>query len=297
MSSVRIAAAQYPLDEMRGMTDFEAKLSRWVGEAAAEGAQLLVFPEYAGLELASIAGPEVAGDVQASFDALTRLLPEVDALHAELARRHGVHILAGSTAIRRDGLTPNVARLFTPDGQVGVQDKRMMTRGEREDWRVTRGGPLRVFETRLGVIGIAICYDVEFPLLVRSQVMAGAEIILAPSCTETAYGYARVRVGAMARALENQCVSVQAPLVGRADWSAAIDRNTGRAGIFGPPDRGFPESGIIAEGELDRGQWVYGTADLEAVAMARRDGMVLNHLHWAEQDSPDVEPAERVSLI
>jgi translation initiation factor IF-1 len=53
-----------------------------------------------------------------------------------------------------------------------------------------------------------------------------------------------VRVGAMARALEGQCVVVHAPVVGPADWSPAVDLNTGAAAIYGPPDLGFPATGV-----------------------------------------------------
>jgi len=295
MAEIRIAAAQYPIDSFADFAGFEAKLERWVAEAAGEGAQLLVFPEYAAMELASLFGPEVAGDVQQSIDALTTLLPRLDAAHAHAAERHKVHILAGSLAHRRGSRTPNTARLFTPNGRMGVQDKQMMTRGER-DWGVAPDGPIRVFETGLGLIGIAICYDIEFPLIARAQALAGAHVILAPSCTETLAGYSRVHIGAMARALESQCVTVQSPLVGEASWSAVVDRNTGRAGIFGPPDRGFPATGVIAEGALNKPQWVYGTADLAAIDEVRRDGMVLTMHHWDEQHGAAVAPAEVVTL-
>src|SRR5262245_58468164 len=104
MTRIGIAAAQYPLDRFDRFQSFEDKLSAWVAEAAGAGAELLVFPEYGSLELASLFGPPVEQDVQATFDRLTTLLPQVDALHAALAMRHGVHILAASAAIRRDGL-------------------------------------------------------------------------------------------------------------------------------------------------------------------------------------------------
>jgi hypothetical protein len=74
---------------------------------------------------------------------------------------------------------------------------------------------------------VLICYDAEFPLLGRALMEAGVEILLVPSCTEALSGYWRVRVGAMARALEGQCVVVHAPTVGPADWSPAVDLNTG----------------------------------------------------------------------
>ena len=61
---------------------------------------------------------------------------------------------------------------------------------------------------------LLICYDIEFPLLSRALAEAGAEIILAPSNTETEWGYWRVRTGAVARALENQVYTVHSPVVG-----------------------------------------------------------------------------------
>jgi predicted amidohydrolase len=296
MTEIRIASAQFPVDRLGTFAEFEAKLAWWVAEAAGQGAELVVFPEYGSMELASLFGLEAEGDVRKAIDAITSILPQVDELHAALARRHRVHIVAASAAVRRGRATPNVARLFTPAGEVGIQDKRIMTPGERE-WGVTPDGPVRAFETKLGVIGIAICYDVEFPLIARAQVAAGAQVIIAPSCTETMAGYNRVRIGAMARALENQCISVQSPLVGEAPWSAAVERNRGLAGIYGPPDRGFADDGVIAEGRLDEPQWVYAAADLSAIDLVRRQGMVLNHRHWDEQGVPAPSPAELVTLL
>jgi predicted amidohydrolase len=165
-----------------------------------------------------------------------------------------------------------------------------MTRFERERWGVSGGTELRVFATTLGRIGVAICYDVEFPLLVRRLVEAGAELILAPSCTDTLRGYHRVRVGAQARALENQCVVVQSPTVGNAPWSPAVDVNVGAAGVYGPPDHGFPEDGVLARGRLDQAMWLFAEVDLERAAEVRAYGQVLNHRDWPEQTAGAVLP-------
>jgi predicted amidohydrolase len=199
-------------------------------------------------------------------------------------RQHRVHILAGSFPWR---VAPqrfhNRAWLCTPDGNAGYQDKRIMTRFEREQWAISGGDPHKVFDTALGRIGVAICYDAEFPLLVRTQVEAGAQILLVPSCTDALAGYHRVCVAARARALESQCYVLLAPLVGEAPWSPAVDVNVGAAGIYGPPDRGFPDDGVIAQGRLGEPGWVYGEVDLQRVAQVRANGQVLNHRHWAEQ--------------
>lgn len=184
-----------------------------------------------------------------------------------------------------DGARPvNRAVLYGPDGVIGHQDKQIMTRFEREEWHVTGAPGLRIFDTTLGRIGILICYDSEFPLLGRVLAQAGAQLLLVPSCTDTVAGFSRVRIGAMARALESQCVVVQAPTVGPCDWMPALDENRGRAAIYGPPDGFWPETGIIAEGEMDAPGWVRATVDLSRVDVSRRDGAVLPFAHWPEQE-------------
>ena len=284
---VTLAAAAYPLDPLPDFAAYAAKIYTWVADAAGQGADLLVFPEYGALELAHLGGPAVAADLEAALHEVARHLPQADALHAELAMRFGVHILAASAPVFAGGARPvNRARLFGPQGLIGHQDKVMMTRFEREDWDVVAGAGLTLFDTALGRIGVVICYDSEFPLLARALAEAGAEILLVPSCTDSVAGFTRVRVGAMARALENQCVVVQAPTVGICDWCPAVDENRGRAAIYGPPDHGWPETGILAEGAMDAPGWVLATLDLSLVAKTRASGGVLPHLHWPEQIAP-----------
>ncbi|MCO6361869.1 carbon-nitrogen hydrolase family protein [Paracoccus sp. 08] len=277
---MKIAAAAYPIDWFDSFDAYAAKLARWVSDADAD---LLVFPEYGAMELASLSGRAVAGDLEASLHAVAALDPQVRALHADLAARHGCHIL-GASGPAFDGARPvNRAVLYGPDGVIGHQDKQIMTRFEREEWHVTGAPGLRIFDTTLGRIGILICYDSEFPLLGRVLAQAGAQLLLVPSCTDTVAGFSRVRIGAMARALESQCVVVQAPTVGPCDWMPALDENRGRAAIYGPPDGFWPETGIIAEGEMDAPGWVRATVDLSRVDVSRRDGAVLPFAHWPEQ--------------
>lgn len=287
---MKIAAAAYPLDYFDDFAAYAAKITSWVAEAAAQGAELLVFPEYGAMELGSLGGRAVAADLEACLHEVARWKPQVDALHCDLAARHGLHILGASGPVfLQDQPRPvNRATFYGPGGILGHQDKQIMTRFERETWFVDPGQGLTLFDTPLGRIGVVICYDSEFPLLARALVEAGAEILLAPSCTDTFRGFTRVRVGAMARALENQCVVVHAPTVGLCDFCPAVDENIGSAAIYGPPDAGFPENGIFAETPLNTPGWAFAEVSRDAIAEVRRNGGVLNHLHWAEQ-------AERVA--
>ncbi len=297
MTRFTVAAAQYPIEALADWASYVAKLGLWVERAAAGGAALAVFPEYGSMELASL-DPATMGDLAGSLESVAALVPQVDALHADLAARHGLHILAASIPARlEDGRFVNRARLFTPHGKVGVQDKLVMTRFEREEWQVSASGPLRLFDTALGKIGINICYDSEFPLLARAQVEAGMELLLVPSCTDSEHGYWRVRLGSQARALEGQCYAVHSPTVGEAPWSPAVDVNRGAAAVYGPPDRGMPADGVVALGEMDAPQWVFAELDLARVTDLRGNGNVLNARHWAEQPGgAALPPVEVVDL-
>jgi predicted amidohydrolase len=101
-----------------------------------------------------------------------------------------------------------------------------------------------------------------------------------PSCTDTLAGYNRVRIGARARALENQCYLVQSPTVGTAPWSEAVDCNIGAAAAYAPVDRGFPCDGLIVEGSMNAAQWVHAQLDTEALQTVRASGQVFNYRDW-----------------
>lgn len=290
-----VAGAQYPIEALADWPAYAAKIERWVAEAAARGAALAVFPEYGSMELASL-DPATMGDLAGSLAFVASLVPQVDALHAELALRYDLHLLAASAPVQRaDGHYVNRARLFAPSGGMGWQDKQIMTRFEREQWGVSGGSDgLRLFDTALGRFGVVTCYDSEFPLLARALVEGGAELLLVPSCTDSLHGYWRVRLGAQARALEGQCYAVQAPTVGEAPWSPAVDANHGAGAIYGPPDGEFPVDGVVAIGEIDQPQWVFAEIDLQRVSRLREGGGVLPVRHWTEQLGAEPLPAVEV---
>lgn len=282
-AAVRIAAAQYPIGQPDSFASWQTKVGQWVRDAAAQGAQLLVFPEYAAMELAAI-DRSTASDLHASLRAVVALGPRIDAHYGDLARQFAVVLLGGTRPFcDGDGQIVNRATLYMPDGQTGHQDKIMMTRFERESWDIKGGKSLRGFRTPLGMLAISTCYDIEFPIIARAQAAAGAQAILCPSCTDSLQGYHRVRIGAQARALENQIFVVQAPTVGMAPWSPALDENYGAAGLFVPPDGDSPDDGIVAIGTEGQGAWVTADADFARVNRWRTEGAVRPFAHWPEQ--------------
>jgi predicted amidohydrolase len=284
MSTLRLALCQYEITAPPTLEAFFAKLDAAAAEAKRGGAGLLVLPEYASMETAA-AFPG-AGDAARELESVSAAAPDLLAGFRQAARRHGLWLLPGTLPWARDGRVVNRAPLIGPDGAVAVQEKTCMTRFEAEQWGVAPGAAPRVFDTPFGRLGIAICYDVEFPALVRAQVQAGAWLILAPSCTDSLHGFNRVRLSARARALENQCFVAIAPTVGLAPGLASVDENHGYAAVFGPVDRGFAEDGVVACGQLDAPMLVFADLDAARLDAVRADGAVRNHRDWPAPPAP-----------
>lgn len=280
----RIATAQYDISFLENWANFEAKTRRWVAEAASHKADILLFPEYACMELASLFPKTVYSSLSEQLTALQSLKDDYLALFSSLASEYRLYIQAGTFPVLHDnGEFHNHAYFFTPQGDVDFQEKLTMTRFENEQWHISRGLEIKVFDTVFGKVAINICYDSEFPHYARQQAERGAALILVPSCTDTEAGYYRVRIGCQARALENQCYVVQASLVGNAEWSEAVDVNCGAAAIYTPVDRGFPNNGILSIGEYNQTQWVYADLDLAAIDKVRLEGQVFNYKDWPKQ--------------
>jgi predicted amidohydrolase len=282
--TVKIATAQYDISFLESWSNYELKINQWVEQAVEENARILLFPEYGSLELASLFPKAIYSSLEKQLSELQTLHERFVNLYQLLAKQHNCYIQAGTFPVKLEsGEYRNRAYLFMPDGAFDYQDKLQMTRFENEQWLIKSGTELKCFDTDFGKIAINVCYDSEFPFLARKQVEAGANLILVPSCTDTLAGYHRVKIGCQARALENQCYVVQSPTVGSATWSEAVDINIGAAAVYTPVDRGFPDNGIAAMGELNKTQWVFADLSLENIARVREEGQVFNYRDWPLQ--------------
>lgn len=290
---MKIAVAKYPIGAPADFAAFADKQAALIAEAAQAGAQLAVLPEYLSLELAATFAPAVAADLPASLAAIQALHPQYLALFAQLAQRHRLHLVAGSFLLASgEGRYRNRAYWIAPDGRHGWQDKLQLTGFEKATGLIDGGDALKVFAAGDGVrAGVAVCYDSEFPLPVRAQYEAGARLLVVPSCTDTEAGATRVRIGCLARALENRIFVAQSVTAGLAEWSPALDVNTGEAAIYAPMDAGFPADGIVAQ---TRGEQVWALADLDFAAFeaSRARAQVANDRDWRGQLAPAIVRAE-----
>ncbi len=229
---------------------------------------MLVFPEFAALEIATLAEAANAADPARAVEALGARLKDVDDLHASLAREFGAVICAASGPVRtREGPVVNRARLFTPEGGRGAQDKLAPDPEEMAVWGIAPGASARVFETARGRLGVLIGADVAAPGIAAAMAGAGAVALLAPGRSADAAAAAARRAAAVRRARETGCVVAQAVTLGDADWSAALGRSTGAAAVLVPSDA--PEGALLAEGAPDAPGWVQAEADGAELSLAR----------------------------
>lgn len=289
---MKVAAAKYRIGAPADFDAFASRMRALLAQARRAGAELAVLPEYLSLELAAGQPPQLRGDLVASMHALQSLQPAWHALFADLARELGLAIQAGSFLTEVDGgRFRNRAWWYAPGGARLFQDKLQLTGFEKGIGAIEGGDALGVFEAARGVrAGIAVCYDAEFPLPVRAQREAGARLLLVPSCTDTEAGATRVRVGCLARALENRMFVVQSVTAGEAPWSPALDINTGEAAIYAPMDAGLPADGVEAATRGDDA-WAIADLDVEALEASRARAQVANDRDWPGQDRPALQRA------
>ena len=281
---MKIATSAYRPEWHATWSSLEMKLTGWVSAAAGQGADLLVFPEYGGCEAALIGTPNDCLPAQWA-GRMADAAEDWIALHSDLAAQFGVHILAGSLCVRDGARMVNRSYLLGPSGDAVFQDKLILTPYERREMQLSVGDSVKLFDTALGRLGILICYDSEFPLQARAMCEGGADMILVPSATDLPAGQTRVRQSCRARAIENQCLIVQSPVLGPVSDCDVLDTGTGRAALFCPPDHGLPSNGIIAQGDTDEAAWVIAEVDPAAIAAPRVSGQVGNFSHWTEQES------------
>lgn len=288
---MKVAVAKYVIDAPADFGMFARKQSAWLDEARAAGATLAVLPEYLSLELAATFDAQIRADLLASLAATQEYHTRWMALFSEEARRTGMHIVAGSFLLDT-GLARyrNRSYLFAPDGSHVWQDKLQLTGFEKQAGVIEPGDALKVFDVGGIRAATAICYDSEFPLPVRAQCEAGAQLLLVPSCTDTEAGATRVRVGCMARALENRCFVAQSVTAGLAPWSPALDTNTGEAAIYAPMDVGLPADGVLA---CTKGaqHWAVADLDFDGLMATRVEAQVAVDRDWPGQLRPDITRA------
>ena len=248
MKKIKVSSAAYSLTELSDIESWKEKIKSWVFKASEEKSNLILFPEYGGMELSSLLIENQRKDLINQHVFLKKYLTIFIEHFKSLAIEFKIIISAPSLPVFCELKQKVVNRTFcfSPGGNYDYQDKIFMTRFEDESWGVQSGGnKVKIFKTPHFSFCIMTCFDIEFPWPAIRASIAGAEIVLVPSCTETIKGANRVHIGAKARALENQNYTVVSQTVLNAEWSEAVDKNFGFVGFYSTPDVGLPDDGVL----------------------------------------------------
>lgn len=153
--------------------DNVARSIRHIESAAKNGASLVVLPELAN-------SGYVFADRDEAFS-LAEELPngETTRIFTEAAQRLGIHIVAG-IAERAGERLYNSAIFTGPSGPIGVYRKLHLWGDEKRFFEPGDLG-VPVFDTPLGRIAIAICYDGWFPETYRLAATQGADLVCVPT--------------------------------------------------------------------------------------------------------------------
>jgi len=275
MDRIRVASLQYFIRPVQTFEQFRDQVVGLVETALDYKCHLVVFPEYFTVQLLTLG--DLKRPINLQIRDLAKQVPRFVEFMGGLARKDHLYIVAGTIPVMDDGADTvfNQCFFFGPDGNHGIQRKLHMTRFETEEWHITAGTRLRVFDTALGRIAITVCYDVEFPELARAAARHGAFLLVVPSCTDDRQGYLRTRYCAQARAIENQLYVIQSSTVGSLPMVPAVSLNYGQAAVMTPSDFAFSRDGILAEGVPNQESMVIGELNLRTIEDSRSTGTVL----------------------
>lgn len=269
---VRVATVQYQMREITSWEEFARQVEFHIDVASDSKADFVCLPELFTLQLLCLVGEHESG---AAARELATHADRYKELFNDLATRYNINIIAGSLfEMVEEGVVENAAYLFRRDGSIGRQAKLHVTPNERRWWGVSGGKDLEVFETDRGPIGILVCYDVEFPELVRVVADRGAKILFVPFNTNDRQGYQRVRICSQARAVENQIYVVTSGCVGNLPFVENADIHYAVSGIFTPSDVGFARDGVAEAADANVETVLIQEVDLQQLRRARRGGTV-----------------------
>jgi nitrilase len=246
--SVKVAAVQMVSSPV--VDENFAAARRLIADAAGQGAQLVLLPEYW-----PIMGMHDSDKVQLA-EALDG--GPIQQFMSEIAREHDIWLIGGTLPLvaQEAGKVMNATLVYGPDGaMVSRYDKIHLfsfSKGEEsydESRTIVHGKDVTVFGAPFGEVGLSVCYDLRFPELYRA--MGPVSLIVVPAAFTYTTGRAHWEILLRARAIENQCYVLAAAqggkhVNGRRTWghSMLIDP-------WGEVKAVLPEGEGVVLGEVD----------------------------------------------
>ena len=186
------------------VADNIARARALVAEAAATGATLVTLPEY--WPIMGLSDSDKVGQAEQPGAGPIR------DFMAEAAREHGIWLIGGTLPLvaPEPGKVMNTTLVVDPQGQPATRYDKIhlfgFTKGAEhydEARTIVPGDSVVVFDAPCGRVGLAVCYDLRFPELVRAMGECSLMVVTAAFTHTT--GLAHWEVLLRARAIENQC--------------------------------------------------------------------------------------------
>lgn len=174
-SALHLTVAVAQIGATQDLAANAARIKDTVRNAAQAGADLVVLPE------CILSGYMYESREEAAAHAVALDSAEVQSI-AEVCNEVGIHSVLGLLELDSDGQVFNTAVLIDDQGHLAGHYRKAHLPCLGVDRFVTAGAEVPpVVDTRLGRIGLAICYDLRFPETARLLALGGADLIAQPS--------------------------------------------------------------------------------------------------------------------
>jgi len=289
--SVRVAAAQprgYPFASSSAV----AQRRDMTASAAAEGAELVVFPEafVGGYPWGLAFGTAVGGRKPPGrrtfgryYDAAIKVPGPETREMGRAAAAAGVYLAVGvieKGAARSPGTLYCTLLYFAPDGALaGIHRKLKPTAAERLIWGEGDGSTMPVLDTPFGKVGGLICWENYMPLARTAMYGKGVEIYLAPTADSRDRWQATLRH----IALEGRCFVIGCnQFVTKDHYPSDIEILGDLENWPDPPSRGGtsiygPLGDTLAGPLLNEAGILYADLDLGDISRGKFDFDVVGH--------------------
>ena len=131
---------------------------------------------------------------------------------SEISKKEQIYLVAGSIPEKEDNKIYNTAFIFDKTGKIIKKHRKIHLFDIDIPGKITYkesdvlsfGKNITVFETEFCKVGVAICYDMRFPELIRNMTLKGAKLVVIPAAFNMTTGPAHWHTIAKSRSLDNQ---------------------------------------------------------------------------------------------
>ena len=243
-----------------------SKARAMIREAAAGGCRLVVLPEMFNCPYNSSLFPKYAESYPGG--STLKML-------SETAAEEGVYLVGGSIPEREENHIYNSSFIFGPRGELLAKHRKIHlfdvalpdSLSFQESRTLGAGNSITVVKTEICTFGVAICYDIRFPELIRLMALMGAEIIVLPAAFNMNTGPTHWELLLRSRAVDNQVFMI----------GAASARNTEASYVsYGNSVIVDPWGLILARAD-EKEVILYGDIDLHQIDKVREALPLLKH--------------------